>query len=645
MGGGVGLGSGAAKPSKPPAPTRTTPYLSRSEWLWGGGREWVFLRLRLLEGGRWYLVPASPPAFPLRLSMSCQERAWNLGGKAGGGAGKIEAPKASFNPPSLGTPRKNSAEGRGFEGGNQFPIAFAPYRKSRIIIREWRLRGQAGGPCVRFFENKAEILSIFLGNFFVTLSLQIFCFENRGNAARFFVEKICSFATLPISRQNFAPLLFCHFSGEILLLCNVSIFPGKLCSFAMLPFFLKILFLCDLAIFRKNFAPLRFCHFSGKSVCSFAILPFSWKLENFASLQFHSFRGSNQWEMLSIFLDTSRFTAIGSNKGGKSCPISGRIVLLQLWLSCYQQGEMLPVFFLGTLTCSFAILCLSQKKVQVLPIFLPKNSVIRPLPLVTQGTRCQFCSNNIGVAMLSLKLVKIKQKKMLPVFGQNLWRVCLVHVFQTLHDKQRDMLPVFLEWFWGCKSTSPIFDKDGWCCPFSWQNLWRYNPDSTSQTWWQTRGNSALFKVIFVVAIRPLQILVTNRRKCCPFFGLGIFRLVVFRCLVTRQEEMLPIPLKYLLGMQSDPPKFGYKQGEMLPVLLAGLLGAVRFFNIWWLARGNAVNFSHFIWPLQILAAKQEEMLSVFFSRYFLTFNSTFQCLVTKRRKCCPFCSKIELGS
>ena len=224
--------------------------------------------------------------------------------------------------------------------------------------------------------------------------------------------------------------------------------------------------------------------------------------------------------MLSIFLDTSRFIAIGSKEGGKSCPISGRIVLLQLWLSCYKQGAMLPVFFLGTITCSFAILRLSQKKVQVLPILLPKNSMIRPLPLVTQGTRCQFCSNNIGVAMLSLKLVKINQKKMLPVFGQNLWRVCLVHVFQTLHDKQGDMLPVFLEWFWECKSTSPIFDKEGWCCPFSWQNLWRTGLDFTNLVT-NTRKFCLFFKVIFVVAIRPLQNLATNRRKCCPFLVSG----------------------------------------------------------------------------------------------------------------------------
>ena len=158
----------------------------------------MFLRLRLLEGGRWYLVPASPPAFPLRLSMSRQERAWNLGGKAGGGAGKIEAPKASFNPPSLGTPRKNSAEGRGSEGGNQFPIAFTPYPfpslalampKSRCLGWE-RGRGRGGSgenhassSANGDFEDrralrqiKAEILSTFLGNFFCSTQFANFLF-------------------------------------------------------------------------------------------------------------------------------------------------------------------------------------------------------------------------------------------------------------------------------------------------------------------------------------------------------------------------------------------------------------------------------------------------------------------------------------
>ena len=80
--------------------------------------------------------------------------------------------------------------------------------------------------------------------------------------------------------------------------------------------------------------------------------------------------------------------------------------------------------------------------------------------------------------------------------------------------------------------------------------------------------------------------------------------------------------------------KFGYKQGEMLPVFLAGLLGAVRLFNVWWLARGNAANLSlPFYWaairPLQILTINRRKCC--FF----------FQCLVTSRRKCCPYYSKI----
>ena len=107
---------------------------------------------------------------------------------------------------------------------------------------------------------------------------------------------------------------------------------------------------------------------------------------------------------------------------------------------------MLPAFSQGEVACSFAILrFVSKEGASAAHFSLKKDSVIRPLPPVTQGTRCQFCSNNIWVAMLSLNLVKIKQKKMLPVFGQTLLRVCLVHVFQTLHGKQGDMLPVFLE--------------------------------------------------------------------------------------------------------------------------------------------------------------------------------------------------------
>ena len=75
--------------------------------------------------------------------------------------------------------------------------------------------------------------------------------------------------------------------------------------------------------------------------------------------------------------------------------------------------------------------------------------------------------------------------------------------------------------------------------------------------------------------------------------------------------------------------KFGYKQGEMLPVFLAGLLGAVRLFNVWWLARGNAANLSlPFYWAAHFTINRRK---CCFF----------FQCLVTSRRKCCPYYSKI----
>ena len=136
----------------------------------------------------------------------------------------------------------------------------------------------------------------------------------------FLSKKICSFATLPLSRQNFAPLRFCHFSGEILLLCNVLIFPGKFCSFAMLPFFLKICSFAILPFSGKILLLCDFAFFSGKSVCSFAILPFSGKILRLCN-----------FTVLGVQIRGKCCPiAIGSKEGGKSCPISGRIVLLQL---------------------------------------------------------------------------------------------------------------------------------------------------------------------------------------------------------------------------------------------------------------------------------------------------------------------------
>ena len=89
------------------------------------------------------------------------------------------------------------------------------------------------------------------------------------------------------------------------------------------------------------------------------------------------------------------------------------------------------------------------------------------------------------------------------------------------------------------------------------------------------------FKVIFVVAIRPLQILATNRRKCCPFFGLGIFR-----CLVTNRRRCCPFH--------------------------SNIWDAIRPSKICLQTRGNAR-----------------------FSRRVIGCSSVFQHLVTSWRKCC----------
>ena len=214
-------------------------------------------------------------------------------------------------------------------------------------------------------------------------------------------KKICSFATLPLSRQNFAPLRFCHFSGEILLLCNVSIFPGKFCSFAMLPFFLKNLFLCDLAIFRKNFAPLRFCHFSGKSVCSFAILPFSGKI-----------------------LRLCNFTVLGVQIRGKCCPFFW--ILRDLLPLARKKGGN-PVQFQGELYC-FNCDFLVTSRGKCCPFFSGNNYLLL----------CNFAF----VSKEGASAAHSSPKK----FGDS----------SFASGYAGDTLPVLLKQYWGCNAISKV---------------------------------------------------------------------------------------------------------------------------------------------------------------------------------------------
>ena len=59
------------------------------------------------------LVPALPPTFLPMNRLPRQERAWNVGMTVGERAGKIEAPRASLNPPSPGAAPKKKAQGGG----------------------------------------------------------------------------------------------------------------------------------------------------------------------------------------------------------------------------------------------------------------------------------------------------------------------------------------------------------------------------------------------------------------------------------------------------------------------------------------------------------------------------------------------------
>ena len=75
-----------------------------------------------------HLVPAPSPVFSPRIAVPRQERAQHLGGKAGEGAGRIEASQwPPLFPLSPGTPRKKRAREKGLEGaGDQFPVPNSP---------------------------------------------------------------------------------------------------------------------------------------------------------------------------------------------------------------------------------------------------------------------------------------------------------------------------------------------------------------------------------------------------------------------------------------------------------------------------------------------------------------------------------------
>ena len=152
-------------------------------------------------GGRWYLVPALPPTFSRRKSMPRQERAWNLGGEVGEGAGRIEglsivrlAPEKPRFPGAAHPRHKQSPKSLwrrwvrgGGRGGGGHPHHYRPNRGQAL---------QLPRPPSDFLHPLKWLFLLMFegGNAVVFLGALFSCYVWRGKCCFFF---------------------FCAFSGEI----------------------------------------------------------------------------------------------------------------------------------------------------------------------------------------------------------------------------------------------------------------------------------------------------------------------------------------------------------------------------------------------------------------------------------------------
>ena len=183
-----------------------------------------------LRGAGWALVPRTWPRPPLLTSGSpvAPGAYWTLGWGGGGEAGEdrgIVGPPSI--PPSLGTPRKNSAKGRGVEGGvisshyqtRPYPSLFPSLALTRARKGQWlgweRGRGRGGGNtstssserdgfkdrrlCFRIFFSLENLpfFSRFLlttgrnaADFFCRLFLLTFPLKNRAKCCPFFSKNV-----------------------------------------------------------------------------------------------------------------------------------------------------------------------------------------------------------------------------------------------------------------------------------------------------------------------------------------------------------------------------------------------------------------------------------------------------------------------